>query len=259
MYRKNIKPGDTVYIGKEGERNAQLLVYDISQEIALYGPGVAQVLYQRPGESEAYPVAVEQEGNEVHWLVTATDTAIVGRNGHAELRYYVGETLAKAIINVIHVTASLGEPGEVPELPGEGWFQQVLEAGAQAQEGAMRAEKAILHQPIIRSGTWWTWNPEAEEYEDTNIAANGTGGVDGDALTAALEEALAQAKASGEFDGPVGPKGEKGEKGDTGAQGPAGPAGKTPEKGVDYWTADDKSAIVNDVLAALPTWTGGAY
>ena len=72
----------------------------------------------------------------------------------------------------------------------------------------------------------------------------------------ALEEALAQAKASGEFDGP---KGEKGEKGDTGTQGPAGPAGKTPEKGVDYWTADDKSAIVNDVLAALPTWEGGSY
>ena len=89
MYRKNIKPGDTVYIGKEGEHNAQLLVYDISQEIALYGPGVAQVLYQRPGESEAYPVAVEQEGNEVHWLVTATDTAIVGSVSAA---YFAGSS-----------------------------------------------------------------------------------------------------------------------------------------------------------------------
>ena len=28
--------------------------------------------------------------------------------------------------------------------------------------------------------------------------------------------------------------------------------GKTPEKGVDYWTADDQKQIVNDVLAALP-------
>lgn len=35
--------------------------------------------------------------------------------------------------------------------------------------------------------------------------------------------------------------------------------GKTPEKGVDYWTESDKSGIVSDVLAALPTWKGGSY
>lgn len=53
--------------------------------------------------------------------------------------------------------------------------------------------------------------------------------------------------------GSPGAKGDKGDKGDTGA------AGHTPEKGVDYWTASDKSGIVDDVLAALPTWTGGSY
>lgn len=67
---------------------------------------------------------------------------------------------------------------------------------------------------------------------------------------------------------PKGAKGDKGDKGDTGAAGPQGPAGApgkdgaaghTPEKGVDYWTAADKSGIVDDVLAALPTWTGGNY
>lgn len=71
--------------------------------------------------------------------------------------------------------------------------------------------------------------------------------------------------------GPKGDPGEKGEKGDTGATGatgPAGPAGadgapgkdgKTPVKGTDYFTATDKSELVNDVIAALPTWTGGNY
>ena len=38
-----------------------------------------------------------------------------------------------------------------------------------------------------------------------------------------------------------------------------GDKGDTPVKGTDYWTAADKQEIVNDVLAALPTWTGGAY
>lgn len=59
-----------------------------------------------------------------------------------------------------------------------------------------------------------------------------------------------------EITAPKGAKGDKGDKGDTG--GP-GAAGHTPEKGVDYWTAADKSGIVDDVLAALPTWTGGSY
>lgn len=45
-------------------------------------------------------------------------------------------------------------------------------------------------------------------------------------------------------------RGEKGNKGDK---------GDTPVKGIDYWTAADKTEIVNDTLAALPTWTGGGY
>ena len=51
-------------------------------------------------------------------------------------------------------------------------------------------------------------------------------------------------------------KGEKGDKGDKGA---AGADGYTPVKGTDYWTAADKAEIVDDVLVALPTWTGGSY
>ena len=35
--------------------------------------------------------------------------------------------------------------------------------------------------------------------------------------------------------------------------------GDTPVKGTDYWTAADKTEIVNDALAALPTWAGGNY
>lgn len=38
-----------------------------------------------------------------------------------------------------------------------------------------------------------------------------------------------------------------------------GDKGDMPVKGTDYWTAADKAEIVNDTLAALPTWTGGAY
>ena len=43
-----------------------------------------------------------------------------------------------------------------------------------------------------------------------------------------------------------GPKGDTGEKGDTGA------AGRTPVKGTDYWTEEDRQAMIADVLSALP-------
>ena len=35
--------------------------------------------------------------------------------------------------------------------------------------------------------------------------------------------------------------------------------GKTPVKGMDYYTEADKTEMVNRVLKALPTWTGGSY
>ena len=72
-----------------------------------------------------------------------------------------------------------------------------------------------------------------------------------------INDALAQAKDSGEFDGPAGPQGERGiqgEKGETGATGPAGANGKdgyTPVKGVDYFTEADKAEIVEAAIGDL--------
>ena len=59
--------------------------------------------------------------------------------------------------------------------------------------------------------------------------------------------------------GPQGPQGEQGPKGDTGDVGPAGPAGYTPVKGNDYFTEEDKTEMVNAVLAALPAAEGVSY
>lgn len=52
-------------------------------------------------------------------------------------------------------------------------------------------------------------------------------------------------------------KGNKGDKGDKGDTGSAGAAGATPVKGTDYFTDDDKTEMVNSVIAVLSkeTWT----
>ena len=60
------------------------------------------------------------------------------------------------------------------------------------------------------------------------ITAKGLGALTEDDLQSATDKVLAQAKASGEFDGAQGPKGDtgaQGPKGDPGATGPQGPAG----------------------------------
>lgn len=71
------------------------------------------------------------------------------------------------------------------------------------------------------------------------------GKLDKTALPTAINDALAQAKASGEFDGP---KGEKGDKGDPGAQGIRGEKGETGPAGAKG--ADGKDGAGMDVTGA---------
>ena len=133
-----------------------------------------------------------------------------------------------------------------------------------------------------------TPTPVQQDIITQAIAALNTGveTVEGIAETmpGEIRDALAEAKASGEFDGPQGPQGEKGDKGDTGAQGPkgdtgatgaqgpkgdkgdTGPAGQdgqdgadgqdgyTPVRGTDYWTAADKAEIVGDAVEELDAY-----
>ena len=69
---------------------------------------------------------------------------------------------------------------------------------------------------------------------EVKLTAGDVGAISQDDLQEATNEALAQAKASGEFDGPQGQKGdpgEKGDKGDTGEQGIQGIPGEKGETG----------------------------
>lgn len=56
-----------------------------------------------------------------------------------------------------------------------------------------------------------------------------------------------------------GAKGDKGDTGEAGDAGKDGADGYTPIKGVDYWTESDRSAMVVDVLAALPNGDEEGY
>ena len=142
------------------------------------------------------------------------------------------------------------------------------------------ARNAVLYDPQDLTNA-------QKEQARTNIAAASQADLQG-----AVDMALEQAKASGDFDGADGTsvtissvsestadngsnvvtfsdgktltvkngsKGSQGDKGDKGDKGDTGEAGYTPVKGTDYYTTADKTEMVNLVLAALPTWTGGSY
>lgn len=87
---------------------------------------------------------------------------------------------------------------------------------------------------------------------DAKAAGDAIGNkLDKTALPTAINDALAQAKASGAFDGAKGEKGEKGETGPAGPQGETGPAGEKGDTGpVGPKGADGKDGAGMDVTGA---------
>lgn len=91
-----------------------------------------------------------------------------------------------------------------------------------AVTAAEEARSYSSHSPIVGGdGCWWQWN--GMEYVTTNLPSRGENGEKGDT-------------------GPQGIQGEKGGKGDP---------GHTPERGVDYYTEDDKQELLEKIDTAL--------
>ncbi len=82
---------------------------------------------------------------------------------------------------------------------------------------------------------------------EVELTAKDVGAISRDELQEATNEALAEAKASGEFDG---------KDGKDGVDGKDGKDGYTPVKGTDYFTDADKAEMVSAVISALPVYDG---
>ncbi len=62
------------------------------------------------------------------------------------------------------------------ELESENYIDVMSEQIRAAIDAANRAEAAVVHGPIIQNGSWWLWNTETEEYEDSGVSTGGGGG-----------------------------------------------------------------------------------
>lgn len=87
-------PGKLIMLGKQGEKLAREVIFDVSGVRAEFGDGTFRLSAKRPGEADAYPATVTETGDTVVWALTGADTQNAGR-GQCELAYYAGETRLK--------------------------------------------------------------------------------------------------------------------------------------------------------------------
>lgn len=150
------------------------------------------------------------------------------------------------------------EHGDAPREATADVYQQLLETISRFAVIELDDVKRIVDEyltenpPTVKESdpTVPDW---AKESTKPTYTAKDVGAISEDELGAAVDMALAEAKASGAFDGAPGKQGEPGK------NGAPGEPGKTPVKGVDYYTEDDKSEMVAAVLAALPSGDEVSY
>lgn len=117
-----------IILGRQGEDKAVRVVWPgiVSEWSSLYGDGSFQLSVRRFGDENAYPVAVEANGDDIRFTVTSAETAIAG-NGKCELTYIANGTIAKsATWETVVLNSLTGQtPSEPPEEPAKSWFTSI--------------------------------------------------------------------------------------------------------------------------------------
>ena len=191
---------------------------------------VPNILLQKSEPIQAYLYAVAKDGTRTR---SSHCFSVIGRSRPTEYVYTETEVFNYAYLDK-----------RLKELEGEGLSNAVadyleknpVEAGATAEEAAQIAKNK------------------------TDIEQLSTGKLDASKLPEAVNDALAQAKVSGEFKGdpgkdgapgPEGPQGEKGEQGEPGPAGPSGADGQPGEPGKDYTLTEADKREIAELTAPL--------
>ena len=183
------KEGQELDIGKRGENLAVCIVFDISEWKRTYGEGTVQLIHQRNGDKYPYPCVVKEEGDSVRWEIGSADTGVAGK-GHAELQYWVGDTIVKSATFNTNVVKAMSAAGDIPPAPVKAWLDKLLQLGAESEanaianalaakeaaqealEAAQAAERAAKEakdaaDDIIHGDLDYCTRPEAQAYANT--------------------------------------------------------------------------------------------
>lgn len=122
------------------------------------------------------------------------------------------------------------------------------EAALSAQQAQEEAEKVLNYGPKIgENGNWLVGG------EDTGQPSQGfSPAVQIKPIDNGTEVAITDKNGEKSFEVKDGKDGKDGQDGAPGTPGKNGADGKTPVRGVDYWTNEDKKEIVNDAAKSIP-------
>lgn len=133
-----------INIGKQGENNAVRVLFRVGTWLNEYGEGGTFTLdHKRATDSISYPVTTELTEDGVLWLVSAADNANAGY-GECELKYSIDEVIKKSVTWRTFTAKALSPTGGTPPDPFESWYENILEAGEEAEGYANAAEAAQI-------------------------------------------------------------------------------------------------------------------
>ena len=213
------KVGEVINIGRAGEHKATKVIFDVSDWINEFGSGTFKLVVQQGGGNYSVPWIV-QNGTNIEWEVTSSNTAIVGA-GKCELILTVGEKIVKSIIYDILVTNALDieVQGDIPDAISS-WITQANE------------DLDNIVNVIDTIGQYV--NAAAESADEAEAAANKIIDLQVTAQagdTAAVQKNYQDGNVILAFTLPKGDKGNKGDKGDKGDTGATGATGATGPQG----------------------------
>ena len=114
-------------IGKQGENLTNAITFDCAAWLDGLTGGVLALVHQRPGDTDAYPVAnYTTSETALLWLPNETDLAFAGI-GQCELRYTIGSAIAKSKTFLTVIERGLA-PLSTPPEAYEPYIDRVIEA-----------------------------------------------------------------------------------------------------------------------------------
>jgi hypothetical protein len=136
--------GLSIDIGRQGENLARNIYFDLSELINTYGEGTATLVHMRPSDKAPYVCTVTRSDTFLIWAPTSTDTAYAG-SGKCELRWVVGDTLAKSVIYTTKIAQSITADATIPS-PYQSWYDAIIayiEANYAANGAPQEVREAI--------------------------------------------------------------------------------------------------------------------
>ena len=234
--QKYIDMSDVGHLLACGEKNADILTFQISQ--LYHSIDLSECTFIIRGVNSACNLIEQTLKKQIKdgsifltWTVDEYFTAVSGVL-KLEIRGIRGDELViKYNLSDIFVRESaVGEGLPQPDM--------IEKAISEMSEILAKAEEISVKAPIIKNDTWWIFNADTLEYEDTGLPSRGEKGIQGEKGEQGLQ----------------GIQGEKGDKGDTGAKGSDGADGKDGSDGksaYEIWLSFGNSGTETDFINSI--------